>query len=76
MSYQYDICIRIFVDGQPLAEVIRGKLKCLVRLVPWVDLGVNHMSGCDSAFQGAVNVEREGAERFVVANETVNVDNQ
>jgi hypothetical protein len=74
VSDQDYIGVRVFVCRQPAAQVIRRQVECFVRLVSWVDLRVDRMSGRKSLLELHVYMKRERVERGFTSHKPVYVD--
>lgn len=76
VSNQDDVGGRGLVETQPFAKVVSGEVECLVRLVSWIDLGMNNVGGRQLFSQTFMDMDWKGVEGVVVAKKAVDVDNQ
>lgn len=76
MANQHNISLVALVRPQPLAKVVSGNLNGAIRLVPRVNLGVDGVRLGQHRLEQRVHVGGEGAERLVVAQEAMDVDDE
>lgn len=61
-------------QSSPFTKVVSCKLNRISRLVPRVNLGVNHMALSQGHREDIVNMSREALEARLVAHEAMDVD--
>lgn len=76
MAYEDDIGSRRLMGSKPVAEVVPSNFDGAVRLVTWVDLGVDNMCLIQGSPQERMDMEGKGPKGLVIAVEAVDVDEE